>query len=293
MDRLKNFIRNINYLTKHSLWDQREKDIVYLTDKILDDGVYEYGLELPNYKKPHILSCSESLDLILSSNNSFVRTSDGECKYMMGMDQPFQKYEKEVADRLINLIQNKRDDIYVGISRPYYYALNNNDPYHRRNAYDFRLLYNKYIDTNRIYIDSGVTTRVIPTEGRSEINDLHFEKWRNAFKDKKLLIVCGEGILDKLKFDIFEFASEKKFIYGPRINGWDYHEKIIQEVSKESPRQVLIIMILGMGGKAMIPELVDMGYTCWDIGHLAKMYDTYMRDADWGIEARRKFYAPD
>ena len=44
MGRIKNLIRNINYLTKHSLWDQREEDIVYLTDKILDDGFYEYEL---------------------------------------------------------------------------------------------------------------------------------------------------------------------------------------------------------------------------------------------------------
>ena len=44
MGKIKNLLRNLNYLSKNSLWDQREKDIVYLTNKILDDVQYEYDL---------------------------------------------------------------------------------------------------------------------------------------------------------------------------------------------------------------------------------------------------------
>ena len=48
-------MRNINYLTKHSLWDQREEDIVYLANKILDDVQYEYKFFNAGTKKPHIV----------------------------------------------------------------------------------------------------------------------------------------------------------------------------------------------------------------------------------------------
>ena len=61
-DRIKNLVRNINYLTKHSLWDQREEDIVYLTEKILNDGIYEYGISDIEEIIPHILTKEESLD---------------------------------------------------------------------------------------------------------------------------------------------------------------------------------------------------------------------------------------
>ena len=67
MGRLRNFLRNLNYLTKHSLLDQREEDIVYLTNKILDDVQYEYKIFNAGTKKPHILDEEESLDMILSS----------------------------------------------------------------------------------------------------------------------------------------------------------------------------------------------------------------------------------
>ena len=43
----------------------------------------------------------------------------------------------------------------------------------------------------------------------------------------------------------------------------------------------------------MIPELMNYGYTCWDVGHLAKYYNAYMSEMVWTKEARAEFYAPD
>lgn len=36
---------------------------------------------------------------------------------MLGMDQPFQRYEKEIDDILRKLLKEPREDIYVGINR--------------------------------------------------------------------------------------------------------------------------------------------------------------------------------
>ena len=94
LDRIKNLVRNINYLTKHSLWEQREEDIVFLTNKILDDGVYEYGLDLTGYEKLNILDLWDSIEYIAKTNKSFVRFGDGEINLMKGISQPFQEYDK-------------------------------------------------------------------------------------------------------------------------------------------------------------------------------------------------------
>lgn len=295
MSRIKNLLRNINYLMKHSLWDQREEDIVYLTNKILDDGIYEYGLELPAYGKLKILSKNDTIDAILQSNKSFVRMNDGEIRIMQGMDQPFQQYEPVIAETLVELLKNQREDILVGVNRGYYephFRANKNN-YYRRFAYDFRRYLDEHCNFESTYIDGGCTFNYVLGYSNDEITHMFWEKWRNAFKGKRLIIICGEKLLEEMNYNIFDDAESIKYIYGPRKNAWDQHDELIKKIKNES-KDNLLIFILGMAGKAMIPEVTDMGYIAWDIGHLAKGYNAYMAGMILQTpESISNFYAPD
>ena len=219
MSRIKNFIRNINYLTKHSLWDQREEDIAFLTDKILDDGIYEYGIVPPGRKSLSILTAEESLDLIREQPKSFIRTSDGECKIMMGMDQPFQRYEKEIADRLIDLLENPRDDLYVGINRNYFIPLlgRNNSGYYRRWAYEFRIFYLKHCSESISYIDATFISGFSAYSDAEKIGSF-FDRWQDLFSNKDIVVVCGEGILDKLEYDIFFIRQSQNALFMDHVS---------------------------------------------------------------------------
>lgn len=293
MLRLKNLLRNINYLTKHSLWDRREEDIVYLTNKILDDCVYEFDHVPRNYKRPCVLSPEDTFDLITDHPKSFVRTGDGEVKLMMGMDQPFQRYEKEVADRLIDMLAHPREDLYIGLNRYFFVPLmeEGNPEYYRRWSYEFREVYMKHCAEGVTYIDSAFTSCDFRKSRIEQGN--WYDRWKNLFSDRDIVIVCGEGILDKLEYDIFEKAKSKRFIYGPRISAWDKHDDLIREITTTVSKEQVLVFILGMAGKAMIPELTDMGYTCWDVGHLAKYYNAYMTNLEWTKENKERFFAPD
>lgn len=295
MSRVKRFLRNLNYLSKHSLWDQREEDIVYLTSKILDDVRYEYEIDERKGINFHILDQEESLSLLEHSPKSFVRTADGELKLISGLNQPFQKYEKEIADSLIRSMGQKREDMYVGINRNYFIpaALSEGSvPYYRRNAYDLRNIYKKYLDYNITYVDSNMTSYSLGQSLNKKYSK-RFERWRNLFKNKYLVIVCGKGILEEYSYDIFELAKEKIMVDGPRINGWDEKDRILSDVRKYDHNKYVIVFILGMAGKAMIPILTDDGYMCWDVGHLAKYYNAYMSGYGNTEKEIRKFYAPD
>ena len=294
MKRIKNLIRNCNYLSKHSLWDQREEDIVYLTNKILDDVRYEYDLKNQLISVPSILNSKESLDLIIKSGKSFVRTGDGECKIIMGLDQPFQSYEEDLAEGLKKILRAENKNLLVGINRNYYIPgiLNNYEPFYRRHAYDYRQVYKKYMDDNEVYIDATCTAYRFENLNEKETKE-QFEAWRNAFDNKRIVIVSGEGVLEKLDFDIFELAKDKKYIYGPARNAWAAREIITKQIEETVDKDQLIVFILGMAGKVMISELVEKGYTCWDVGHLAKYYDYYCKRVDGGEQLIKDFYAPD
>lgn len=295
MRKIKTLLRNINYLMKHSLWDQREEDIVYLTNKILDDGIYEYGINLPDREPIKILTQEETLSLIERCPKSFVRTGDGELSIIQGKSQPFQKYEWEIANTLEQLLKHKRDDIYVGINRNYYISLGNVDMYskfYRRKAYDLRNEYKKYLDLENVYIDATFTSYELEQERNKKFDEV-YERWRNLFKDKKIIIVCGEGILNSYQYDVFELAKDKIIIDAPRINAWDKKDSIINQIKKHNAKEWTVVFILGMAGKAMIPQLTEGGYMCWDVGHLAKYYDTYMHGKILSEDEIKKFYAPD
>lgn len=293
LKRLKNLIRNVNYLSKHSLWDDKEELIVYLTNKILNDASYEYNLDSHGRKKLTILNTDETLDLIEKSNKSFVRTGDGEIKAMMGENHAFQKYEKEVTDRLINLLEQPRENVLVGVNRNYFIPLNQMDDnwYYSRNAYDFRKYYLKHCNKKNQYIDATCIS------GRQYSDDMkkrqHYDRWKKLFKGKDLVIICGEGILDAFEYDVFELANSKDYVYGPKTNAWDKHDEIINKITDNVSKDKILVFILGQAGKAMIPELTDMGYICWDVGHLAKYYNAYMTNMEWNKENTAKFFAPD
>lgn len=279
---------------KHSLWEQRESDIVYLTNKILDDAQYEYDLLEEGTVKPRILNRDKSLELILSSNKSFVRTSDGEIKIMMGMDQPFQKYDVSLAEGLRKLFTEPSDELLVGMDGDYYIPGVRRDysTFYRRYAYDYRQYYKKIFDKDTTYIDTTLTSYQFGKHDDKKVIS-RYNRWKEAFKNKKIVIVCGKGILDKLEYDIFEFAETKQYIFGPSKNAWSEHDDIMNTIEEEVEKDQLLIFILGMAGKVMISELTKKGYVCWDVGHLAKYYDAFMKGMDNSEENTRKFYAPD
>lgn len=291
MTRVRNLIRNLNYLSKHSLWDQREEDIVYLTNKIIDDVSYEYGIEYPSEKKINILSTDETMKVLETTTKSFVRTGDGEIALMRGENHSFQTYNEEIAQRLLSLLRNPPENILVGLNEGYFTPLfqYDNHKFYRRNAYEFREFYRKNCSTKVQYMDAACIGPLKNSQTQEKLF-AHYDRWRKLFKDKELAIVCGEGILDEYEYDVFDMARSKVIISAPRTNAWSEHDKLIEKINQNIPQNVLIVFILGQAGKAMIPELSETGYVCWDVGHLAKYYNAVMREENW---ADSSFFAPD
>lgn len=283
----------MNYLSKYSLWNQREKDIVYLTNKILDDGIYEYGIKPKGYRFLNILDTWESIEYIVKTNKSFIRFGDGEINLMRGINQPFQMYDKELVDRLYRILYNSNSAIAVGINDGYYvplYSVENNI-YNRRYSYDYRCFFKKYCNPKAVYLNGSFTFWNFGEH--SESSEKFWRLWKEMFRGKKIAIICGKDILDKLQYDVFEYCLERQYIYGPSRHAWNEHEKIISSIAKEVNKDTFLLFILGMSGKAMIPEVTELGYVAWDIGHLAKSYDAYMKNIEYTEENVANFFAPD
>lgn len=101
------------------------------------------------------------------------------------------------------------------------------------------------------------------------------------------------GSLKKLEYDVFERAKEKMVIHGPSKNAYARHDEILNEICTKVPKDYLICLILGMTAKVLVPELTEIGYVAWDVGHLAKDYNAYMKGEQKCQKNISNFWAPD
>ena len=59
------------------------------------------------------------------------------------------------------------------------------------------------------------------------------------------------------------------------------------------PNKKIFVFILGPTANALVYKLSQKGYIAWDIGHLAKDYDAYMKKIEKNEKNIFEFFKPD
>lgn len=293
-NRILNLIKNINYLSKNRLWNLRESDISFLTEKIIDDSLAERNYRNVNLKYPKILNCVDSLNILKKSPKSLARFGDGEIKLILGNDQPFQRYDKRLAERMLSMIKNQNDDIYIAINSGYFTLRSSLSdefsPYYLRNGFEFRRFLLSVMDYDNVYLTTQWTDL---WRSHTDENDLFANEVCELFKDKSVFLVAGEGVTEKLQFNVFYMASSLTKFYGPSKNAFNCYDDLLSEIKRKASKEQLICIILGMTSKVLVEDLTEAGYLAFDVGHLAKYYDYYKRDVKRTSDEVSKFFAPD
>lgn len=214
---------------------------------------------------------------------------------MMGKDIPFQKYNEELKNIMLEILKNNNKNLYVGINYNYFHSLDNlntiNKEFYLLYARKYRDFLFEYCNKNRQYIAAGFTQlyTLLVDYNYSD----YFKKIKLLFKDRELVIVAGHGVLDKLQFDIFELAKSREYIQAPNLHAFSEFDNLLNAALDFPSDKKTFVFILGPCSKALVYKLTQNGYMAWDVGHLAKDYDAYMR----GIEKNEKniveFFRPD
>lgn len=289
-------LRNAKFLSTHRLNLEFQEYLFRAKDEALDDMVYEFEQNRKNLKTLKIRDEIDFVQKIQESPRSFVRFGDGEVKLMMGMGQPFQKYDEVLVQKMYQIIRNRQSDLYIGLNKGYFRsAFRDMDGgrYNRINGTTFRRFFLKNCCPDNSYFDASCTMAYFAFDGSYDL-EAHFERMKSLFEGRDLLILSGKGVLEKLKYDVFQRANSKKVIHGPARHAFDKYDELIENVRQNAEKgKTTVCVILGMAGKAMVRDLTDEGYMVWDIGHMAKDYDYYMRGVPRDDEHCREFYSPD
>ncbi len=299
----KRVVSNLKYLIytdlekKDAEHRRIHEDLLYRAkDEALEDFILEES-ELRNYAVSlDVLDGPQTLEKLAREPKSFTRFGDGEIQIIEGHDQPFQKYDPVLARKMADILKSDRTDLYVGLNHAYFESPWNyterNRRFYRIHSTHFRRFFTNICSANRQYLDAACFGAYFRYSDEFDFEG-HYARIRNLFRDKDIVIICGDGIMDKLEYDVFDLAASKQFIYGPRINAFDEYDRILAEVREKVKPDQLICLILGMTATAMAADLTDMGYVAWDIGHIAKDYNAYMTREAKTQENMDRFWAPD
>jgi len=293
---LKNLKANIKYILKYKLED-REKTILYnaldrVEDiyrfEILDDENIYSTMQVPN-----VLNYDQTIELLLNEPKSFCRFGDGEINIINGKSIPFQQYDKHLAEKLLKILRCNDENIYVGINYNYFHNTRNFTAYNRAfyliDVKEYRDFLLNNCNKNRKYIAAGFNQLYMVLKDYDF--KAYYAKIKKLFSGRDVIIFTGEGI-DNIQYDVFEFANSKEIIYAPSKNAYSEYDAILLK-AQSYPKDKLLCFILGPASKVLVYELAQKGYLAYDIGHMAKDYDSYMKKTEKTKENIIDFFAPD
>ena len=241
----------------------------------------------------NVLPPEETLTLLETKKISFLRYGDGEIAIMQGQSIPFQKYDVQLSKRLNQILRLGDDQLKIGV--PYYYI----NPPGNLNSYvecfagglaQQRRFLLKTCNRNETYIDTCITQMYQTYETYDFM--MFFQRIQSLLRDKDVTVICGEGILDKLKYHALDVCKSVEYLYAAKKDAFAQYDKILKQ-ALQTDQDRLICISLGPTAKVLAYDLYKNGYQAWDMGHYFKDYDAYKRAAKRTDEEIAGFYKPD
>lgn len=244
------------------------------------------------YKKNryNILDDSEIIDKIVNENKSLARFGDGEFKWMLGVKQvSFQENNKEMQEKLIEIMKEKNENLIIGIPR----ALNNFQNLNKlakRIWKTFIYLYYKkvkvFIDENKEYADTNITRFYMDYVDKKDCKE-KIESIKKIWEDRHIIIIEGEKTKLGAGNDLLKNAKSIKRILAPSKNAYSKYNEILNEAIKQDKNSIFLIS-LGPTATILASDLSKKGFQAIDIGHVDIEYEWFKINATEKVPIKGK-----
>lgn len=237
---------------------------------------------------PPIYDICKTVDMLVETDSSFSRFGDGEFKLMTenGIDHSFQRSNPKLTERLKEIISSNEKSLEIGVNRIYFYY----DGFDHPHISDFiygkgygRLMcqhrYLDFLSSRDHYYDSVFS---IPTHHYvlgKDFFDSYFEKVKNIWKGRNIVLVTGDTEIMDYDFNIFsESAKSVRLVELSKVDAFEYHGRIMKYISSLglSKKNDILLLVCGLEATVLAYDLAEKGYRAIDAGHIAKEYHNYM-----------------
>ncbi len=248
-----------------------ENNIIYSKADLLND--------MKN-SKIKILDIDQSLEKIKAENGSICRFGDGELDIILGKDLGFQKYNKELAEMLEAILQEKQNFCFVGVPdaiNTFENITEESEEFWAENMLRTRNIWLKYLRTDMTYLTANLTRLYIRYKDKSKCGK-HFADLKKIWEGRDLVICEGQQTRLGVGNDLLDNCKTVKRIICPSENAFDKYDEILKRL-KEEDKSSLIIIALGPTATVLAYNLAKEGYQALDIGHFDIEYEWYLRNA--------------
>lgn len=222
----------------------------------------------------NLLSDDKLIKLVTEKHKSIIRLGDGEIMLLNKEDVWFQKYNVQLKDLLLKLIQNYTNiDQYI-VCVPQKYLTQTN--------FELKKISTKEYNAFRSWLPMKIWFNTnFPKE--TQYGDAHFFYKKDSFtklyaylKQKKIVIITNSYNYEKQRKylkDNFEIVS---YIQTEEKNAFDKYEKVILEIQRlfqfiedehEDRARYVFLCSCGPMAKALAFYIASKGYQAIDIGH--------------------------
>lgn len=237
------------------------------------------NLQKGKYRFPILHSDEEAVERIVNEKCSLIRFADGEFELMAGKERaPFQKYEKELADRLREAFQSKRDNLLIAVGNNYgnmeaYPDSRDQDAIRDYMTEEVRAFHESLLDYDRVYYDTAIFKCYFRAKDREDATR-RYALVRRIWQDRDIVLIEGSQTRTGQGNDLLDNARSIQRILCPTKHAFSRYCEILEEAEKV-PKDKLILCALGPAGKALAYDLVQSGHQVVDIGQIDMEYEWY------------------
>ena len=244
------------------------------------------------FKGIKIFSDEETLNEIINKNKSISRFGDGEFKFIFGRNLGFQKYNKEMSDRLLNILNCKETNLLIGINAPFkkkdlcrlnLHAKNYYTSWFKR--FGFKLA---RILKNKEYYSSTITRFYMDLQSKKGVPN-YVKRLKKVWEQRDVVIIEGDKSRLGIGNDLFDNMKSIERVICPTTNAFNHYQEIINTIKNKVRKNKLILIALGPTATILAFDLYKLGYQAIDVGHIDIEYEWFLRKAKRKIPIKNKY----
>ncbi|OYS00494.1 glycosyltransferase [Lactobacillus taiwanensis] len=249
---------------------------------------------VPQLFNIHVRGMDEALDRLINEKKSIIRFGDGELSLINGNGITYQAYDENLSRQLKQILfaggNNKYDvalpDVFESLKN---YGQYTKDFYETNFFFNNQHLLKEIEKTENIYSNTFISRPYIDRIDKSK--SAHwFDKLKQIWKDKDILIVEGNFTRSGLGNDLFANTKSIKRIIAPSKNAYQKISEIEQMI-RENAEDRLILLMLGPTAKLIVDDLQDLKNQLIDLGHIDSEYEWFKMGATHKVKLKNKHTA--
>ena len=236
------------------------------------------------YKRPKIMSSKQTVEYILKNKCSIGRMGDGELTVALGYNLNFQKVNKELSAKILNL---KTTDNFLLCLPDIFY--NNkkikNDiwqegyKFWKGHKFRFEGFWRKYYSKNNYLGNAFISRFYLRYKDKSNVGN-YVKLIKKLWDKRDIVFVEGKNSRLGVGNDLFDNSNSIKRILCPTTNAFDKYNEILNEIKNKVDKNSLIILALGPTATVLAYDLSQIGYQALDLGHIDIEYEWFLLKTD-------------